>query len=86
MLTGFAQVTRILDGTLRDTHTAAAVVDLSTSAVIYLCVMLGVILVLTALLVPALLLKRCRACGARNAPDATECRRCKAPFPDDVTV
>ena len=58
---------------------------LSNIAVIYLAVMLSVILVLTALLVPALFLKRCKVCGARNALDATECRRCKRPFPEDST-
>lgn len=77
--------TRILDGTLQDTYSAPAVIGLSNSAVIYLSVMLSVILVLTALLVPALFLKRCGKCGARNALDATECRRCKRPFPDDET-
>lgn len=55
---------------------------LSPSAVIYVSVMLSVIVVLTAVLVPALFLKRCGSCGARNALDATACRRCKRPFPD----
>lgn len=58
---------------------------LSNSSVIYLAVMLGVILVLSAVLVPALLLKRCEGCGARNVLDAKECRRCKRAFPVDET-
>jgi hypothetical protein len=59
------------------------VTGISTTSVIYLAVMLGVIVVLTAVLVPALFLKRCSACGARNALDAKECRRCKQAFPDE---
>lgn len=61
-------------------------VGLSNSSVVYLSVMLGVILVLTAVLVPALFLKRCKACGARNALDAKECRTCKRTFPEDETT
>lgn len=56
---------------------------LSPSAVIYVSVMLSVIVVLTAVLVPALFLKRCGSCGARNSLDAAACRRCNRPFPDD---
>ena len=55
---------------------------LSTSAIVYLAVMLSVILGLTVVLGPALFLKRCGACGARNALDAHVCRRCKRPFHD----
>jgi hypothetical protein len=58
---------------------------LSNISVVYLSVMLSVIVVLSAVLVPALLLKRCGTCGARNALDAKECRRCKRAFPDDET-
>ena len=49
----------------------------------YLAVMLGVIGVVTALVVPALLTKRCEGCGARNLLDAAACRKCDAPFPED---
>ncbi len=82
-MTDPAPGTRIVRGTLQDVHGALTVDGLSNSSVVYLSVMLSVILVLTAVLVPALFLKRCRFCGARNALDATACRRCKRPFPDD---
>ena len=56
---------------------------LSDSAVIYLAVMLGVIVVITAMVIPAMLLKKCSGCGRRNLLDATECKHCKQPFPVD---
>jgi hypothetical protein len=60
-----------------------ALAGLSENAVIYLVVMLGVIAALTVLFVPAMLWKKCASCGARNMLDATECKRCKKPFPAD---
>lgn len=62
-------------------HSAAVVTDLSTNSIIYLAVMLGVIVILTAVFVPTLLWKKCAACGARNPLDAAECKQCKKPFP-----
>lgn len=56
---------------------------LSTNAIIYLAVMVGIIAVMTAVLVPALLWKKCPSCGTRNMLDARECKRCKQPFPAD---
>ena len=77
---------------LRDSHYnhssltkagSRTVEGLSNSGLIYLTVMVGIIVVLTAFLVPALLWKKCGGCGARNILDATECKRCKKPFPMD---
>jgi len=59
------------------------VAELSDSRLVYLLVMVGIIVVITAFLVPALLWKKCGGCGARNMLDATECKRCKKPFPTD---
>ncbi len=59
------------------------VAGLSDSGIIYLTLMVGIIVALTAFLVPALLLKKCGGCGARNMLDATECNRCKKAFPKD---
>ena len=49
---------------------------------LYLIVMLGVILVATAVAVPSLFRKKCPKCGARNGLDAPACARCGAPFAD----
>ena len=51
----------------------------------YLAIMLGVIGVVTALVMPALLTKQCGHCGARSLLDAATCRKCDAPFPEDET-
>jgi len=50
---------------------------------IYIAVMLGVIGLMTALAIPSLFWKKCRACGAKNGLDAEVCKRCNAPFPRD---
>ena len=49
---------------------------------LYLALMLGVIVVLTALIVPPLLWKKCNGCGARNALDAEVCKVCDKAFSD----
>ncbi len=56
---------------------------LNQSGAIYLAVMLGVIVVITAMVVPPMLFKKCAGCGKRSLLDATECKHCKQPFPAD---
>jgi hypothetical protein len=77
---------------LRDSHynhssitkaDSRTVAGLNESGLIYLAVMVGIIVAITAFLVPALLWKKCGECGTRNMLDATECKRCKKPFPAD---
>ena len=55
---------------------------LRVSSGLYLALMVGVIGILTAFFVPALLWKRCTTCGARNSLDASECEKCKNAFPE----
>lgn len=53
------------------------------SAMAYLVITLGVIVLVGIMCVPSLVRKNCRECGARNSLDATECTTCHAPFPKD---
>ena len=49
---------------------------------IYIVVMLGVIVVVTAISVPSLIHKKCPKCRARNSLDATHCTACGEAFPE----
>ena len=56
---------------------------LGLSSGLYLLLMLGTITILVIIIVPALTLKKCDACGARNILDAETCRKCGNPIPDE---
>jgi hypothetical protein len=46
------------------------------SSGLYLVVMLGIIVLLIGIIVPALFWRKCPSCRARNGLDALLCRRC----------
>ncbi len=51
---------------------------------LYLVVMLGIVALSVAVIVPAVFLKRCGECGARNGLDAQACRSCGWALSDDT--
>lgn len=50
---------------------------------LYVALMAGVIVLMTAITIPFVFFKKCPSCGVRNGLDATECRKCKAAFSED---
>lgn len=52
------------------------------SSTVYLTIMLGVMLVVTVVAVPALIRKKCPKCGVRNSLDAGVCTACGTEFHD----
>jgi ribosomal protein L40E len=52
------------------------------SGVTYVVVMLSIMAYVTVIVVPSLLRRRCRKCGARSAMDAPRCRKCGEAFPE----
>lgn len=45
--------------------------------------MLGLVALVSIVTLPGLLAKKCAECGVRNGLDATACKGCAHPFPDD---
>jgi ribosomal protein L40E len=52
------------------------------SSSLYVIVMMGVMILVTVVSVPALFFKKCPRCGVRNGIDAKKCRKCSEVFPE----
>lgn len=53
------------------------------SSIVYVSLLLGAMAVMVAVTVPAVMFKKCGKCGIRNGLDATACKGCANPFPED---
>lgn len=50
----------------------------------YLIIMVGIVFVVAVLSIPTLFMKKCPNCGKRNFLEATVCKACHTPFPDEA--
>lgn len=53
------------------------------SSALYVVIMLGIMALISAVTLPAMLWKKCPNCRKRNDLDAEQCTECETPFPKD---